>query len=54
MRSFAHVVFLAIYAQQPLNYVLEPVLQHGLHSVVNKGHCMVIYCDAGCVLLVDQ
>ena len=30
------------------------VAMHGPHSVFNIGHYMVIYCDAGGVLLVDQ
>ena len=27
---------------------------HGPHSVFDIGHCTVIHCDAGGVLLVDQ
>ena len=39
-----------------MKYMAKPAISamHGLLSVFYIGHCMVILCDAGGVLLVDQ
>ena len=34
--------------------IVHPDHMHGPHSVLDIGHCTLIHCDAGGVLLVDQ
>ena len=53
---FFFFFFLFSYVWHTLIHIQQPAIaaMHGPHSVFDIGHCTVIHCDAGDMLLVDQ